>query len=229
MSKHQFIALLPMKAHSERIPGKNFKDFKGKPLFEWILDALLNVPEIEKVIINTDGVDILKQFDITSHEKVLLRDRDQHICGDFVSMNKVIENDIEFAGDRHFIMTHTTNPLISSNTISKFIATYEKSISEGFDSLFSVNRFQSRFYDSDVQPVNHDPENLIRTQDLDPLYEENSCLYLFSRSSFQTTKARIGKSPKLKETPSIESVDIDDQDTWNKAEINFTIINSDEV
>src|SRR5262249_9017177 len=49
------VALLPMKGHSERVPGKNFRDFCGKPLFRWILDSLLSLPEIGLVVINTDA------------------------------------------------------------------------------------------------------------------------------------------------------------------------------
>ena len=46
----QTVALLPMKGHSERVPGKNVRDFCGKPLFRWILDTLLSLPEISSGI-----------------------------------------------------------------------------------------------------------------------------------------------------------------------------------
>ena len=55
------IALLPMKAHSERVSGKNFKHLAGKPLFRWILDSLLEVPTIDQVVINTDARDMLEK------------------------------------------------------------------------------------------------------------------------------------------------------------------------
>jgi CMP-N-acetylneuraminic acid synthetase len=86
------------------------------------------------------------------------------------------------------------------------------------DSLFTVNKFQTRFYRADGSPVNHDPNNLIRTQDLEPWFEENSNLYIFSKASFEATNARIGKRPILFETPRIESADIDDQEGWDIAE-----------
>jgi CMP-N-acetylneuraminic acid synthetase len=81
-----------------------------------------------------------------------------------------------------------------------------------------VNKFQTRFYRADGSAVNHDPNNLIRTQDLEPWFEENSNLYLFNRASFAATKARIGKKPMMFETPRIESADIDDQEGWDIAE-----------
>ena len=51
----KIVALLPLKAHSERIPGKNFKPLAGKPLFRWILDTLLGIDAIDRVVINTDA------------------------------------------------------------------------------------------------------------------------------------------------------------------------------
>ena len=66
--------------------------------------------------------------------------------------------------------------------------------------------------------MNHDPNRLIRTQDLDPLYEENSNLYLFTKESFNRTGARIGRNPLLFETPISENIDIDNEDDWARAE-----------
>jgi CMP-N-acetylneuraminic acid synthetase len=66
--------------------------------------------------------------------------------------------------------------------------------------------------------VNHDPQNLVRTQDLPPYFEENSNLYLFTAESFAATRARVGRRPLLFETPRLESADIDDEDGWRMAE-----------
>ena len=84
--------------------------------------------------------------------------------------------------------------------------------------MFSVTKQQTRFYDKNVVAINHDPKKLIRTQDLEPWYEENSNLYLFTKESFKETGARIGKNPVLFETSKIESIDIDDIDDFNIAE-----------
>ena len=111
--------------------------------------------------------------------------------------NLIIEDDLARTKSRHSLMTHTTNPLISVATVSSAISTYDKAIRSGEgDSLFSVNRYQTRFYRADGSAINHDPGNLIRTQDLEPWFEENSCLYLFSRTSFSGTGARIGRRPR---------------------------------
>ncbi len=205
-----------MKGNSERVPGKNFRVLGHKPLYRWMLDSLLATPAIDTVVINTDAPELLDNEDLKSDERVLLRRRKDELVGDFVSMNLIIEDDIDAVEADLYLMTHATNPFISSETLGRAIA--ELQSSEDADSLFSVNRFQTRFYGKDGQAINHDPNNLIRTQDLEPWFEENSCLYLFTRDSFKTTNARIGENPLMFETPRLESVDIDEPEDWQLAE-----------
>src|SRR5688572_12012425 len=190
----KLVALLPMKAHSARVTGKNFRPFAGKPLFRWILESLIAVPEIEQIVINTDARDILAQNGLVDTDRILIRDRKPDLCGDFTSMNKVLSDDVENVDSELYIMTHTTNPLLSSLTIVRALMLFEKSRSKGeADSLFTVNPVQSRFYRKDGSAVNHDPNNLVRTQDLEPWFEENSNLYIFSATSFRSANARIGR------------------------------------
>lgn len=208
-----------MKAHSARVSGKNFRSFAGKPLFRWILDTLLSIEAIDQVVVNTDAREILAEHGLTDSDRILIRDRRPEICGDFVSMNLVLADDVANVPADVYLMTHTTNPLLSASTISEALAAFANARQSGkADSLFSVNKFQTRFYRTDASPVNHDPKNLIRTQDLEAWFEENSNLYLFTKESFAKTGARIGEKPMLFETPRSESADIDDQEGWDLAE-----------
>lgn len=208
-----------MKAHSARVSGKNFRAFAGKPLFRWILDTLLSIEDIDQVVINTDAREILAQHGLTDTDRILIRDRKPEICGDLVSMNLVLADDVANVPADVYLMTHTTNPLLSAFTIRGALAAFVEAKQSGnADSLFTVNKFQTRFYRADASPVNHDPKNLIRTQDLEPWFEENSNLYLFNKESFAKTGARIGEKPMLFETPRSESADIDDQEGWDLAE-----------
>ena len=212
------IALLPMKANSKRVPGKNFRDFCGKPLFRWVLDTLLEIPEIDVVVINTDAREILIEKGLKESSRIIIQQRPKELCGDEVSMNLIIANDIKKFPADIFLMTHTTNPLLSENTIRLAINKFEKSIIKNeSDSLFSVNKIQTRFYNENGHPINHDPQNLVCTQNLEPWYEENSNLYIFTSDSFQKTNARIGQKPKLFITPLRESVDIDTPEDWEVA------------
>jgi len=206
-----------MKAHSERVSGKNFRDLAGKPLYRWILDTLLSIDEIDLVVINTDGRKILEDSGLHYDSRIRVRDRKQELLGDLTSMNLILQDDIEAESAGIYLMTHTTNPLLGAGTIRKAL---DRLLADkvGHDSLFTVNRFQTRFYREDLTPVNHDPDNLIRTQDLEPWFEENSCLYIFSRESFRKTRARIGEKPIMLEMSRIESIDIDEQEDWEMAE-----------
>ena len=216
----RIVALLPMKLNSVRVTGKNFREFCGKPLFRWILDSLLEINEISQVIINTDARDLLRDNGLVNGPKVLIRDRRPEICGDLVSMNSVIADDIANVKADIYVMTHTTNPLLSPATISEAISQFIKSSSSSnIDSLFSVNKLQTRFYTAMCTPINHDPSNLIPTQDLEPWFEENSNLYIFTSQSFMASKARIGIKPMLFESPRLESIDIDTLEDWKLAEV----------
>ena len=208
-----------MKANSQRVKGKNFRVLHGKPLFRWILDSLLEVEAIDQVVINTDARHILAENGLTEGGRVAIRDRKPELCGDTVSMNRILADDIAAIEAGTYLMTHTTNPMLSSGTIAEALALYRTAVAaDTADSLFTVNRIQTRFYRADGSPVNHDPDNLVQTQDLEPWYEENSNLYLFSRASFAATNARIGRRPMMYETPQLESVDIDTPTDWDLAE-----------
>jgi len=216
----KLVALMPIKANSERVKGKNFKPFAGKPLYRWMLDTLLGMKEVDLVVINTDAKNIFLETGIAESDRLIFRNRRAEICGDFVSMNLILQDDIESIPAATYLMTHATNPNISAQTVRAGYQYYlEAKKSEAKDSLFSVNKFQARFYRKDASPVNHDLKVLLRTQDLDPWYLENSCLYFFSRESFKKTGARIGERPALFETTLTESIDIDDQETWDLAEV----------
>jgi CMP-N-acetylneuraminic acid synthetase len=217
-NQRKVVALLPMKANSERVKGKNFREFNGKPLFMWILDNLLRVEEIDQVVINTDARDILAANGLVDTDRILIRDRKSEICGDFISMNSVLADDLANVVADTYLMTHTTNPLMSTETVIGALAAFNQAKLQGLaDSLFTVDKVQTRFYRADCTAVNHDPDNLLRTQDLEPWFEENSNLYIFTRESFATTNARIGKKPMMFESPRFESIDIDDQQDWEFA------------
>ena len=207
-----------MKAHSERIADKNFRDFLGKPLFKWILNTLLDLDQIDQVVINTDARHILEQNGLRTSDRVLVRDRKPEICGDMVSMNTIIEDDVAHVDADTYLMTHTTNPLLSVDTLERALHAFKKGRATGeADSLFTVNKIQTRFYRQDGSSVNHDPHELVRTQDLEPWFEENSNLYIFTKSSFSKTHARIGEHPMMFENSIFESIDIDNPADWDFA------------
>ena len=218
-------ALLPMKAHSERVPRKNVRKLYNKPLFFHVADTLRDTEKFEALIINTDCEEIKSLAEDRYGSWVEVVSRDSALLGDKISMNLIIEQDLrECPNESHFFQTHSTSPLISAETISAAVNQYQINISNcSHDSLFSVTKHLSRFYDGNFVPLNHNVNELIRTQDLPPIYQENSCFYVFSRASFVATRSRIGKSPSMfvMEHNNLEQLDIDTESDWSL--INFIL------
>lgn len=212
-------ALLPMKGNSERVPNKNMKDFNGAPLYHAIMKSLLASKYIDQVVINTDSVKISEDATAAFGDRVVIVNRPVEIQGDMVSMNDIIAYDIARLEGEHFLQTHSTNPLLTTETIDHAIETYFESLDKN-DSVFGVTRLQTRLYDKNAQPVNHNPQELLRTQDLEPLFEENSNFYIFSKKSFaEAGEKRIGLHPKIVEVNKLEAVDIDEPEDFELAEL----------
>lgn len=212
-------ALLPMKGYSERVKNKNMRDFNGIPLYHAITKSLLASKYIETVVINTDSELIAKDAKKTFGDKITIIGRPIEIQGDFVSMNSIIAYDLSKLEGEHFLQTHSTNPLLKSTTIDRAIEKYFADL-ENFDSIFSVTKIQTRFYTKDAKAINHDPNQLLRTQDLEPMYEENSNFYIFSKNAFKrANNQRIGLKPQIYEVNKLEAVDIDDPEDFILAEL----------
>lgn len=213
-----------MKGHSERISNKNIKVFNGKPLYHYVLNTLLTCENIKNAVINTDSIhiktDVIKNFN-----NVGIIERPLYLQGDFVEMNNIIAYDLNQIDVEFFLQTHSTNPLLTSSTINNAINVFFQNMDK-YDSLFSVTRKQSRFYDKNGTPINHNPNELLRTQDLPQVYEENSCLYIFSKTSFKKAgNKRIGLKPYMFEIDKLEAVDIDDAEDFIIAEALMKIRN----
>jgi N-acylneuraminate cytidylyltransferase len=223
------IALLPMKGNSERIPGKNIKLLKGKPLFFYIADTLREAGLFDCLAINTDSEDISELAKRRYGNWVQIIPRPEKLVGDNVSMNLILGHDISLMGYAYdYFQTHSTNPLLSSESIVDAVNQYyENKEFDKFDSLFSVNKIKTRLYDLHLRPINHNPDNLGRTQDLDAIYEENSNFYIFSGEAFQKTRHRIGSKPQayIMNRNSLEALDIDEQADWDFAEKILSIDN----
>ncbi len=202
-------AIVPIKHHSSRINGKNFKLMNGKPLYHWILETLLTCEKIDKIFIDTDSDILLNSCDIKS-DKIVIYNRPEHLRGDDMSVNKLLINiieDLKLDADI-YLQTHVTNPLLKKETIQNAIATFVNNIDK-HDSLFTAKTLYARLYDKDGKDINHDRFHLIPTQQLDPIYEENSCIYLFTKDSLIKHNARIGKNAMIFPMSTIESQDID--------------------
>lgn len=210
-------ALVPMRHHSQRVPGKNYRPLAGKPLFHHILETLLAVSEIDTVIVDTDSEPVMDGVR-RIFPTVNLIARPEHLRADDVPMNDILLYDTAQVQADFYLQTHSTNPLLKAETISRGIQTFFTNLPT-YDSLFSVTRLQTRLYWQDGRAINHNPLELLQTQDLPPVYEENSCIYLFTRENLERKKHRIGDTPLMFETPRLEAVDIDEEADFQLADL----------
>ncbi len=205
----KFVALVPMRHHSQRVPGKNFRPLAGKPLYEHIIKTLLAVAEINEILVDTDSPPILEGLQ-RDFPQVKVIDRPAHLRADTISMNEILIYDTSQVEADFYLQTHSTNPLLRPATISKAIQTFLGDYPD-HDSLFSVTRLQTRLYDQDGHALNHDPNILLQTQDLPPVYEENSCLYIFTRENLSRRSNRLGDKTLMFEMEPAEAWDIDEE------------------
>jgi CMP-N-acetylneuraminic acid synthetase len=210
------VALVPMRHHSERVPGKNFRPFAGRPLYHRIVTSLLACPSVSEVVIDTDSPVIMENARQHFPDLRLIQ-RPQHLTADTTPMNDVLLHDVRQVQADYYLQTHSTNPLLRSETISRAINQF-LDVYPVYDSLFSVTRLQARLWDGLARPVNHNQKILLRTQDLPPVYLENSCFYIFTRSTLEQGHNRIGERPFMFELDPAEAWDIDVEQDFRIAE-----------
>ena len=202
-------AFVPMRHHSVRVSGKNYRLMNGKPLYHYIMESLLKVPEIDQVVVDTDSPVVIEGL-AKDFPQVSALLRPEHLRADDVPMNEILMYDTSQIPADYYLQTHCTNPLLKPETISAAIrALQDKAYM--YDSLFSVTEVKKRFWDQLARPINHNQNILLRTQDLPPIYEENSCIYIFTREVLEKKYTRIGERPLLFPIAAREAQDIDDE------------------
>jgi CMP-N-acetylneuraminic acid synthetase len=205
----KIVALVPMRHHSQRVVVKNYRPLAGKPLYQHIIDNLLACPGIAQVVVDTDSppiIDGLRQ----NYPQVLVIERPEHLRPDTTPMNEVLVYDTSQVEADFYLQTHSTNPLLRPESINgaikKFLDNYP-----ACDSLFSVTRIQTRLWDQLGRAINHNPSILLQTQDLPPVFEENSCMYIFTRQNLLARRNRLGERPMMYEISAAEAWDIDEE------------------
>jgi len=209
-------ALVPMRHSSERVPGKNYRPMAGKPLYCYILHTLLDCRSIDTIIVDTDSP-VIQEGVKKNFPGVQVVDRPEHLRDGMVPMNDVLRHDVSMVQADFYLQTHSTNPLLRSETVESAVAAFLDAL-PGKDSLFSVTRWQTRLYKEDGSAINHDPHELLRTQDLPPVYEENSCIYIFTAENLEKYDHRIGPNPLMFPIDRNEAWDIDEELDFSIAE-----------
>ncbi len=179
-----------------------------------ILDTLLACPEISQIVIDTDSPIILDGLK-ADYPHVVALERPAHLRADAIPMNEILAYDTSQVEADFYLQTHSTNPLLRSQTVSAAIQALLASY-PAHDSLFGVTRLQTRLWDQLGRAINHNPAILLQTQDLPPVYMEYSCIYIFTRATLLARRNRLGDRPMMFEIEASEAWDIDN-------ELDFTI------
>jgi CMP-N-acetylneuraminic acid synthetase len=217
MTEKTITALVPMRHHSQRVPGKNYRLLAGRPLYQHIISTLLQVKELTQIVVDTDSEEVIAGLAENFPTVKVIR-RPEHLRADTIPMNEILLNDVlQFPSDL-YLQTHSTNPLVRAETFSRAIQTLT-GLYPSYDSLFGVTRLQSRLWDGLGRAINHNPAILLQTQDLPPVYEENSCVYLFSADNLQRRRNRLGDRPYLFEIDRDEAWDIDEEIDFRLVEL----------
>ena len=204
----KIVALVPMRHHSQRVPGKNYRPLSEKPLFHYILSTLLEVPEIAQIVVNTDSPEVIDGCR-ENFPAIQVIERPEQLRADEIAMNEILLYDTAQVKADFYLQTHSTNPLLKAATVSRAIRTLLAN-TPAYDSLFSVTRLQTRLWDQLGRAINHNPAILLQTQDLPPVYEENSCIYIFRRETLVSRRNRLGERPLMFEIDAAEAWDIDE-------------------
>ena len=205
----KIIALIPMRHHSQRVPGKNYRPLAGRPLYQHIVQSLMDCPEVSEILVDTDSPQIIAGLR-QGFPTVRVLERPEHLRADKVPMNEILAYDTSQIEADFYLQTHSTNPLLRPQTISAAVQAFLAGF-PAYDSLFSVTRLQTRLWDQLGRAINHNPAILVQTQDLPPVYEENSCMYIFTRQNLLARRNRLGERPMMFEIDASEAWDIDEE------------------
>lgn len=211
------VAVVPMKLNNRRLPQKNTKSFtNGKPLCCYILSTLMKVSGIDEVYVYCSNPDIKEYIP----EGVKFLKRSESLDQDTTKMNEVLKCFAEDVPADIYVMTHTTAPFISAESIEKGLNAV---LSGEYDSSFAAKKLQD-FIWKDGKPFNYKLDNIPRTQDLEPLFEETSGFYIYRSEVMTRLNRRIGDKPFITEVGEIESIDIDEPEDFEIADAIFNHI-----
>ncbi|HEY0176193.1 MAG TPA: hypothetical protein VGC08_07440 [Pedobacter sp.] len=201
MSQSSIIALLPVqKEFSYYLKNRNFLPFDGKPMYQYMIAKLLAVPQIERLVVNTDSEEV-KAF-CQSNDKITIVDRPDTLTGENITSDMITAYDLQKVPGEHFIEVQSFNPLLTSRSIEAAINQYFDYIFEGyFDSVFSMQRYELRGYDLDKRELNNEYQFVIF---------ESRILHLFNRTNFLNQgKKKIGKMAMMTEIGEVENTSAD--------------------
>lgn len=215
-------AFLPCRKGSQRIPDKNIKDFAGITggLLKIKLEQLLSCSKIDQVIISSNDERILDFAGKLKDSRLLLDVRPEHLGQSTTTTDELICYVPNIIKEGEVLWTHVTSPFINEEDYNKIIECYYKQIDNGYDSLMTVLKLQGFIWNKNT-PISYERQDNLNwpmTQNIEPLYEVDSGVFISSIKNYKKYSDRIGLTPYLYEQEKLKSVDIDWPEDFSFAE-----------
>lgn len=207
---------MPIKLQNERCPGKNIRILGTKPLLQYELDNLKETELCDSISVYCSDEAVIPYLP----ENVNFIQRPVFLDLPISNFNQIFDSFIRIVKADIYVYAHATAPFITVETMKQCINAVK---SGKYDSAFCAVKLQDYLW-QDGKPLNFDASNLPRTQDLKPIYQETSGIYVFTRSVYEKYRRRIGKEPFIKELSVKEAIDIDNPEDFDLAEALVNIV-----
>lgn len=208
--KEKIVSFIPIKLNNQRLPGKNTMTLNGRPLCDYLFETITRIDMIDEKYVFCSDEAICSYIDIYKNGNLSFLKRDKKLDGNEVKGLEIIDAFVKDIPADIYVLTHVTQPFTKAETMIKGI---KKVAEEGYDSAFSAIRLQDYMWQNG-KPMNYDPKDIIRTQDMDPIYMETGAFFIFRREVFTEYRQRIGVKPYICEVDHFEAIDIDDMDDF---------------
>lgn len=226
------VAIIPARGGSKRIPGKNVKDFCGRPIISYSISAAVESGCFDKIIISTDDEDIAEVALQYGAEVPFFRPHE--LANDHAATLPVIKHAIEWLAKNGWAFTHAcciyaTAPLIDYKDI---IRGYELMLASSADYAFTVVPFpspiQRALYITENGRVNmfHPEHYYTRSQDLTPAYHDAAQFYWGKTSAYMAEEMIFSDKAIPIIMPAYRVQDIDNAEDWVAAEMKYRMLQS---
>jgi CMP-N-acetylneuraminic acid synthetase len=208
-----YTAVIPVRAGSRRLPGKNIAPFAGVNLLTYKIRQLQRVELISSIVVSSDSDEML---DMGMREGALTHKREPKYCDEkTVPFGGVVRHICESIVGDNVVWATCTAPLVNEKMYLDAIFAYEKGLAEGYDSLMSVEAFK-RYIWNDKGPLNYELGlKHVPSQELEQLYYVTDGILIAPRLKMIEWAYFHGVNPLKYPLPRKASVDIDDK--WDLA------------
>ena len=223
------LAIIPARGGSKRIPRKNIRDFCGKPILAYSIEAALEAGVFDEVMVSTDDEEIAR-LAVQFGARVPFM-RSERTAGDFATTADVISEVLAKYSRQGrefdvFCCVYPTAPLLTSDRLRTAVQLLEESDMDGVVSVvkygFPVQR--SFVIEEGRLKVKWPEYILARSQDLEPFYHDAGQLYCLRSSRFvQQGKMFMDRTIPLV-LSEMEVQDIDTEEDWKIAELKYEML-----